>query len=102
MSIHLKPYPIEGMLIGLNRELQKQRADLYAMQMKGVINPSLEIQYADTKGTLEDLQKGKDRLFNVSLYVNCKANSLKELNLLTKKVGIRIKLAYDTSKDTSF
>lgn len=86
LSIHLKPYPIEGMLIGLNRELQKQRADLYAMQMKGIINPSLEIQYSDTRGTLEDLQKGKDRLFNVSLYVNCKANSLKELNLLTKKV----------------
>lgn len=86
LSIHLKPYPIEGMLIGLNRELQKQRADLYAMQMKGIINPSLEIQYSDTRGTLEDLQKGKDRLFNVSLYVNCKASSLKELNLLTKKV----------------
>jgi len=86
LSIHLKPYPIEGMLVGLNRELQKQRADLYSMQIKGITNPSLEIQYADTRGTLEDLQKGKERLFNVSLYVNCKADSLKELNLLTKKV----------------
>ncbi len=86
LSMHLKPYPIEGMLIGLNKELQKQRADLYSMQIKGIINPSLEIQYKDTRGTLEDLQKGKERLFNVSFYVNCKANSLKELNLLTKKV----------------
>jgi len=86
LSIHLKPYPIDGMLIGLNRELQKQRADLYSMQMKGITNPSLEIQYKDTRGTLEDLQKGKERLFNVSLYVNCKASSLKELELLTKKV----------------
>jgi conjugal transfer ATP-binding protein TraC len=86
LSIHLKPYPIEGMLIGLNRELQKQRADLYSMQTKGIINPSLEIQYSDTRGTLKDLQKGKERLFNVSLYVNCKADSLNELNLLTKKV----------------
>ncbi|MCK5321306.1 DUF87 domain-containing protein [Candidatus Pacearchaeota archaeon] len=86
LSIHLKPYPIEGMLVGLNRELQKQRADLYSMQMKGITNPSLEIQYSDTRGTLEDLQKGKERLFNVSLYVNCKAGSLKELELLTKKV----------------
>ena len=86
LSIHLKPYPIEGMLVGLNRELQKQRADLYSMQIKGITNPSLEIQYSDTRGTLEDLQKGKERLFNVSLYVNCKASSLKELELLTKKV----------------
>ena len=86
LSIHIKPYPIETMLIGLNRELQKQRADLYSMGIKGVVNPSLEIQYRDTRGTLEDLQKGKDRLFNVSLYVNCKAESLEELDLLTKKI----------------
>lgn len=86
LSIHIKPYPIDTMLIGLNRELQKQRADLFSMKTKGVINPSLEIQYRDTRGTLEDLQKGKERLFNVALYVNCKADSLKELELLTKKV----------------
>jgi hypothetical protein len=86
LSIHINPYPIENMLIGLNRELQKQRADLYSMQMKGITNPSLEIQYSDTRGTLEDLQKGKERLFNVSLYVNCKADDLDKLELLTKKV----------------
>ncbi|MFH0808695.1 MAG: DUF87 domain-containing protein [archaeon] len=86
LSIHITPYPIEGMLIGLNHQLQKQRADLYSMSMKGTVNPSLEIQNRDTRTTLESLQKGKERLFNVSLYINCKASSLKELNLLTKKV----------------
>ena len=86
LSIHIKPYPIEGMLIDLNRELQKQRADLFSMQMKGIINPSLEIQHTDTRKTLKDLQKGKERLFNISLYISCKADSLKELDLLTKKV----------------
>ena len=84
--MHIKPYPIEGMLIDLNRELQKQRADLFSMQIKGIINPSLEIQYKDTEKTLKDLQKGKERLFNISLYITCKANSLEELDLLTKKV----------------
>lgn len=86
LSLHIKPYPIETMLIDLNKELQKQKADLYAMQCKGMVNPSLEIQYKDTKGVLENLQKGMERLFNISLYVNCKADSLAELNLLTKKV----------------
>jgi len=86
MSLHIKPYPINEMLIGLNRELQKQRADLFSMSNKGVINPSLEIQSKDTRNTLENLQKGKERLFNISLYINCKANSLEELDLLTKKV----------------
>ena len=84
--MHIKPYPIEGMLIDLNRELQKQRADLYTMQAKGIINPSLEIQHNDTKSTLNDLQKGKERLFNISLYITCKADSLKELDLLTNKI----------------
>ena len=86
LSLHIKPYPIDRMLIDLNRELQKQQADLYSMKSKGIINPSLEIQYKDTRKTLENLQKGEERLFNVSLYIDCKANSLKELNLLTKKV----------------
>jgi len=86
LSMHIKPYPIEGMLIDLNRELQKQRADLFSMQMKGIINPSLEIQHTDTRKTLKDLQKGKERLFNISLYISCKADSLKELDLLTQKV----------------
>jgi hypothetical protein len=35
---------------------------------------------------LEDLQKGEEKLFMVSLYINCKANSLAKLDLLTKKV----------------
>jgi len=102
LSIHIKPYPIEGMLIGLNKELQKQRADLYSMNTKGITNPSLEIQYKDTKGTLEDLQKGKDRLFNVSLYVNCKASSLKELDLLTKKVESELNSLMILPKSPSF
>ncbi|MFA5856894.1 MAG: DUF87 domain-containing protein [Candidatus Pacearchaeota archaeon] len=86
LSIHIKPYPIESMLVDLTRELQKQQADLYSLKSKGIFNPSLEIQYKDTRGTLENLQKGSERLFNVSLYINCRANSLKELDLLTKKI----------------
>jgi len=86
LSMHIKPYPIENMLVDLNKELQKQRADLYSIHSRGIINPTLEIQHKDTRHTLENLQKGKERLFNISLYINCKADSLEELNLLTKKI----------------
>ncbi len=86
LSLHIIPYSIENTLIMLNRELQKQRADLYAAELKSVINPSLEIQYRDTKKILENLQKGYEKLFNISLYVNCKADTRAELDLLTKKV----------------
>ena len=35
---------------------------------------------------MENLQKGNEKLFNVSLYINCKGKSPEELNFLTKKV----------------
>ncbi|MFH1238390.1 MAG: DUF87 domain-containing protein, partial [archaeon] len=85
-SLHIHPHPIEQTLILLNRELQKQRADLYASKIKNQFNPSLEIKYRDTKIILEELQKGNEKLFDVSLYINCRAGSLKELNLLTRKI----------------
>jgi hypothetical protein len=74
------------MLITINKELQKQRADLHAMKLKDIINPSLEIQYNDTRAILEELQKGQEKLFNISLYINCKADSLEELDLLSRKI----------------
>jgi len=86
LSLHIEPYDIETMMIMLNKELQKQRADLYSAQLKNILNPSLEIKYADTKAILENLQKGKEKLFNVSLYITCRAKSIQELNLLGRRV----------------
>ncbi|MFC1697113.1 VirB4-like conjugal transfer ATPase, CD1110 family [Nanoarchaeota archaeon] len=86
ISIHIEPFEIETMMITLNKELQKQRADLFASQSKEIINPSLEIKYEDTRKILEELQKGKDKLFNISLYVNCKSEDKDKLDLLTRKI----------------
>ncbi len=86
LSLHIEPYDLETMMIMLNKELQKQRADLYSAQTKGILNPSLEIKYADTKAILENLQKGKEKLFNVSLYINCRAKNPEALTLLARKI----------------
>lgn len=86
ISIHMEPFPIESMMVMLNKEIMKQRADLYAEKKKNSINPSLEIKFQDTMKVLENLQKGNEKLFNVSLYINCKAKTKEDLNLLTKKV----------------
>jgi conjugal transfer ATP-binding protein TraC len=86
ISIHIEPFPIETMMLMLNREIQKQRADLFAEQKKNSINPSLEIKLNDTRKVLEALQKGQQKLFNVSLYINCKGKNKEELDFLTKKV----------------
>jgi type IV secretory pathway VirB4 component len=85
-SIHIEPYDIETMMVFLNKELQKQSADLYASKLKNILNPSLEIKYRDTKSVLENLQKGKDKLFNVSLYINCRAKTKEDLDLLTRRI----------------
>ncbi|PIZ80561.1 hypothetical protein COY00_00845, partial [Candidatus Pacearchaeota archaeon CG_4_10_14_0_2_um_filter_35_33] len=66
--------------------MQKQRADLYSAKIKGILNPSLEIKYEDTENVLRNLQKGKDKLFNVSLYVNCRAKTKQELDTLTRRI----------------
>ncbi|MFQ5621303.1 MAG: VirB4 family type IV secretion system protein, partial [Candidatus Nanoarchaeia archaeon] len=86
LSIHIEPYPIDSMMVSLNKELQKQRADLWAGEQKAMVNPSLEIKYKDTRSVLENLQKGDEKLFNVSLYITCKGNSEENLNLLCKRM----------------
>ncbi len=86
ISIHIEPYDIETMMVMLNKELQKQRGDLWSMENKGIINPSLEIKYQDTRKVLEELQKGNQKMFNVSLYITCKGKTIEELNLLSKKI----------------
>ncbi|MFH1071949.1 MAG: DUF87 domain-containing protein [Nanoarchaeota archaeon] len=86
ISIHIEPYSIETMMVMLNKELQKQRADLFAEELKKSINPSLEIKYKDTRKVLEEMQKGVEKLFNVSLYINCKGKTREELDHLAKKV----------------
>ena len=86
ISIHIQPFPIEETMVQLNRELQKQQADLYAESKKGIINPSLEIKFNSTRKVLEDLQRGKQKLFNVSLYVMCKGKTKEEAELVSKRV----------------
>ncbi len=86
LSLFIEPFPIESMMVMLNRELQKQRADLYAAELKGIINPSLEIKYKDTKTVLENLQKGSEKLYNVSFYICCKGRTPQELELITHKI----------------
>ncbi len=86
LSLHIEPMPLETTMILLNKEIQKQRADLYAARIKNQLNPSLEIKHKDTLTILENLQKGEEKLYNISLYITCKADDKKQLDLLTKKV----------------
>lgn len=86
ISLHIEPSSFETVLTGLNRELVKQRSDLMSAEMKGSVNPSLKIQYDDTLRVLQDLQSGKEKLFQLSLYVNARAPNRDQLELVSHKV----------------
>ena len=86
LSMHIKPGNIQTIISQLNQELVKQEADLMAAQMKGIINPSLKLQHQDTLNILDKLQKGEEKLFNISLYLGARAYDKNKLELLTKKI----------------
>lgn len=86
LSLFVEPAQIEGLLNDLNRELVKQKSDMMAAELKGIVNPSLKVQYEDTYRTLERLQTGEEKLFNFSLYANARAQSQEKLELLSRKI----------------
>jgi len=86
MSMHIKPSHISSIITQLNQELVKQESDLMSAQMKGIVNPSLKLQHQDTLNVLEKLQKGEEKLFNISLYLGARAYDKEKLDLLTKKI----------------
>jgi conjugal transfer ATP-binding protein TraC len=87
ISLHIEPLPLNLTLLQLNKELRKQKSDLFAFQQKSMSSPSLEIKHNATKKVLHALQTGKEKLFMVSLYILCKGNSKDEMELLTAKVS---------------
>jgi hypothetical protein len=88
MVMHIEPMELNNVLNQLNRELKKQASDINTLARKGEIVPtSLQIQNEDTKNVLRAIQKGEEKMFNLSLYISPKAGSLEELDLLTKRIN---------------
>lgn len=102
LSFFIEPASIEVVLTKLNHELVKQKADLIAAERQGIINPSLEVQFEDTHKTLMNLQRGEEKLFLFSLYVNAKAHSREGLELQTKKVQSNLNSAMIVPKTPYF
>ncbi len=58
LSIHIKPYPIESSIRMLEQEIKKQKTD----------------------------QQGREKMFDMSLYIDAKAQDVKELEKVTSKI----------------
>ncbi len=102
ISLHIHPSTISSTLVDLHNQIIKQTSDLYASTMKGTPNPSLEIKKNDTMRVYEALYKGEEKMFQVSLYVDNKANSLKELDLLTEKCNANMNAQLIIPKSLDF
>ena len=86
ISLHIRPNSIEGMMVRLNRILRQMNSDKYAAQQEGKLTPTLDLQMQDTNRLLHELQSGREKLYDIGLFVNVKAHSLPELDMSTKRV----------------
>lgn len=86
ISLFINPESLEETLLGLNRELQKQRADLYSLEKKGALNPSLNLKFDDTHNTLKSVQKGEEKVFKIGFYITIKSKTKEGLERTTKQV----------------
>ncbi|MFC2174973.1 VirB4 family type IV secretion system protein [archaeon] len=86
LAMYIEPFSIESMIVRLQRELEKQNADLQADMLRGKVNPSLENQIKDTRAALDNLMLGNERMFNIGLYLNAKATDDHSLLLLSRKL----------------
>ncbi|VVC03592.1 AAA-like domain protein [Candidatus Burarchaeum australiense] len=90
ISLHIHPSTIAQTLVLLHNQIIRQTADLMMSTAKGTPNPALEIKRADTMRTYEQLYKGEEKLFRVSLYVDNKEANLEKLDLLTEKCNANL------------
>lgn len=85
ITIHIEPTSIEATKVMLHNQIIKEQADYTIATAKGMPNPSLANKLSDTKEFFNWLDRGQERLFNVSVYVMCKAHSMEQLDYLTDK-----------------
>jgi len=82
-------YPVEarGVLDDLRRKIAEMEATLNADMERGrVVDPGVKAALEDAKSLQEQLVKGIERFFQFSFYITVPADSLEELNSITRKV----------------
>ncbi len=85
ISLHIHPAAITSTLVLLHNQIIKQTTDLASSTAKGTPNPSLEIKLGDTTRVYEELYRGEEKMFRVSLYVDNQTLNEEALDLLTEK-----------------
>jgi len=85
VSLHIHPASISRTLAGIHNQIIRQTSDLLTSQGEGTPNPSLQIKRDDTMNVYGLLYKGKEKMFEVSLYVDSQADSMNGLELMSER-----------------
>jgi len=89
LDIAMYIYPVEGksVLDNLRRKIAEMEAEIQTDVERGrLINPSTQAKLEDAQSLQEQLVKGSERFFQFGLYVTIPADSLEELNKVSKEV----------------
>jgi len=85
ISIHIHPASISKTLANIHRQIIRQTSDLLSGNAEHAPNPSLEIKNKDTLKVYGLLYKGREKMFDVSLYVDSQAGDNDELALMEER-----------------
>jgi conjugal transfer ATP-binding protein TraC len=103
LSMHIRPYPLESSISMLESEIKKQKTDIYAFEAEGKIIPqSLVQKHQDTKALLDQIQQGREKMFDMSLYIDAKSYDGKELDTITSKIKTSMASIMITPKVPSY
>jgi type IV secretory pathway VirB4 component len=89
LNIAMYIYPVEGksVLDNLRRKIAEMEAEIQTDVERGrLIDPSTQAKLEDARSLQEQLVKGAERFFQFGLYVTIPADSLEELNKVSKEV----------------
>lgn len=88
ISMFIYPSSADDVLSNLRRKIAEMEATLSSDEEKGLVaNPRIEAALTDALALQEELAKGTERFFQLSLYVDLPASSLQELEEITKKLN---------------
>jgi conjugal transfer ATP-binding protein TraC len=89
LDISFYIYPIDGksVLDDLRRKIAEMEAEISTDIERGrIVDPSTQAKLEDARSLQEQLVKGIERYYEFSFYVTIPANSVEELNHVTKQV----------------
>ncbi len=89
LEIAMYIYPMEGksVLDNLRRKIAEMEAEIQTDIERGrLIDPSTQAKLEDARALQEQLVKGSERFFQFGLYITIPADSLEELNKVSKEV----------------